>query len=190
MSGKYSMTYRIAVTGVDGTGRTTLAQALSKEFDIPCVEDQTRSRVHSLGYQTIYELPDSVAVRIKLFNDLVCRHAEMPAFVSDSSVIDWFAQWQRWEWNHVAPAQSEALYQQAKESAATYTHVIFLQPSFQPPYDGFRWLEPNHRAQVTRLIRVLIAEWGLSDLTLELATSSAAEAAQQAMAFVRGKDTL
>ena len=184
------MTYRIAVTGVDGTGRTTLARALSMELDIPCIEDQTRSHVHALGYQTIYELPDSVAVRIRLFNDLIRRYAEMPAFVSDGSVIDWFAQWQRWEWNHVAPAQSEALYQQAKESAATYTHVIFLQPSFQPPYDGFRWLESNHRVQVTRLIRALIAEWGLSNLTLELAASSAAEAAQQALAFVRGKNSL
>ena len=184
------MTYRIAVTGVDGTGRTTLARALSKELDIPCIEDQTRSHVHALGYQTIYDLPDSVSVRIKLFNDLVRSHAEMPAFVSDGSVIDWFAQWQRWEWNHVAPAQSEALCQQAQECAATYTHVIFLQPSFQPPYDGFRWLEPNHRVQVTRLIRALIAEWSLSDLTLELAASPAAEAARQAMAFVRRKNIL
>ena len=184
------MTYRIAVTGVDGTGRTTLAQALSKELDIPYIEDQTRTRVYALGYQTIYELPDSVAVRLRLFNDLIRRCAEMPAFASDGSVIDWFAQWQRWEWNHIAPAQSEALYRQAKQSAVTYTHVIFLQPSFQPPYDGFRWLEPNHRAQVTRLIRALIAEWGLSDLTLELAASSAAEAARQAVAFVREKNTL
>ena len=111
----------------------------------------------------------------------------MPAFVSDGSVIDWFAQWQRWEWNRVSPVDSEALYQKARDSAALYTHVIFLQPSFQPPYNGFRWLEPNHRAQVTRLIRSLIVEWDLIDRALELEASSSTAALQQALVFVRAE---
>ncbi len=61
----------------------------------------------------------------------------------------------------VPPALSEEAFYRAGDLARSYTHVVILEPAFEPEYDGFRWLEPNHRAQVARLIRWLTIEWEL-----------------------------
>lgn len=186
-AGGSGVIYRIVVTGADGTGRTGLAKALAAELEVPWIEDETSTRVRALGYQTVYELPDSVGARTQLFEDIVRRQMETPAFVSDAAVFDWYAQWQRWEWNKVPPAVSEAFYQRVQDCAANYSHIIFLQPSFQPPYDGFRWTDPNHRVQVTRLIRSLIQECALVDRTLELAACSPESAFRQTHSFIISK---
>ena len=187
---KGSAQQRIIIIGTDGTGRTGLCEALAKKLEITCILDRTRERVHALGYQTIYELPDRSATQVQLFDDLVVRQTQASKFVSDTSVIDWYANWQRWEWNNASPAFSEALYERMRACAESYSHVLFLQPSFQPPYDGYRWLEPNHRAQTTRVIRSLIIECQLADKTLELAESSPDETAQRALKFILSPDQL
>jgi hypothetical protein len=179
--------YRIVVTGADGTGRTGLAKSLAAELQVPWIEDETAAQVRSLGYQTLFELPDSIGARTQLFENMVRRQSETPTFVSDASTFDWYSQWQRWEWNNAPPAASEALYQRVKDCAADYSHVIFLQPSFQPPYDGFRWTDPDNRSQVTRLIRTLIQEFDLGERTLELTACSPESALDQAKRFIRSE---
>jgi hypothetical protein len=176
--------YRIVVTGADGTGRTGLAKSLAAELQVPWVEDETAAHVRSLGYQTLFELPDSIGARTQLFENIVHQQSETPTFVTDASALDWYSQWQRWEWNNAPPAVSEVLYQRVKNHAAEYTHIIFLQPSFQPPYDGFRWTDPDNRSQVTRLIRTLIREFDLGERTLELSACSPESALNQARSFV------
>lgn len=175
--------------GTDGTGRSGLCEALAEKFEISCIPDRTRERVHALGYQTIYELPNRSATQVELFDDLVLRQIQESQFVSDTSVIDWYANWQRWEWNNASPAFSEALYERMRECAATYSHVIFLQPSFRPAYDGFRWLEPNHRSQMTRVIRSLIIECQMTFKTLELSVTSREETVQRALDFILTHDS-
>lgn len=88
---------RIAITGSSGTGKSTLAEALAAEWNVPCIPEGMRRRIRSGLNQ--HEMSD--AERRGLAHEL---YAEMVGgmraalesdggFVSDRSPIDSFAFW-------------------------------------------------------------------------------------------------
>ena len=181
---------RIVVIGAEGTGKSYLSKLLSDELGIDFIPDQTRDLVESLGYQTIFELPDRLNMRVKLFDDFLASQTQSSGFVSDASVIDRYANWQRWEWNNASPRFSEMLYTKMRDFSDLYSHIIFLQPTLQPAYDGYRWLEPNNRAQITRSIRSLLIECDALHKTFELSINPTGETLQRVLEFIVSKTSL
>ncbi|MCB0360397.1 MAG: hypothetical protein KDD44_12200, partial [Bdellovibrionales bacterium] len=98
-------------------------------------------------------------------------YREYEEFVSDGGPLDWCAHWRRWEWNSVSPCREEEIWERTRILAGRCNALFILNPQFEAPYDGFRWLNKENRAQQLRLMRGAAQEWRVESRTAEVKVS-------------------
>lgn len=89
---------RIAITGAHGTGKTTLARALSEKLGLPLIAEQARLVAEEMGVKTCEELLQNSKLA-RQFQERVLEEqiraqlARPEGFVSDRCTLDCIAYW-------------------------------------------------------------------------------------------------
>jgi nicotinamide riboside kinase len=152
---------RIAITGAQGTGKTTLAERLSGELGLPLIPESSREVARRLGIAHLSQLSvDGFARFEKLCLESQLSHERRhAAFVSDRCTLDGAVYWLKWLGQVRPPEETEGFISMARENMANYDHVFYLPVEFSPQGDGFRSTDRRYQREVDGYFTQLFREW-------------------------------
>jgi predicted ATPase len=162
---------RLIITGASGVGKTTMVEELAPLLSLPVIPEIARKLCHDMGHDRPTQIVDQKAFKEKVLDLQIEAEEEVGAFISDRSTIDCWALWQRWELCSAMTYDTEAYYKKARAQAGKYTHVIYVEPSFPPEEDGFRWTDADYQQQIDRIIRMTLFDWQLWPRTFVVQSS-------------------
>lgn len=189
---------RIVITGSAGVGKTTLIDALFDTVgtgrDLSTyikIEEVARKLCQERGYKNIYEITEDVhKFRFDVLHEQIRLENEAEKFIVDRSTIDAWAYFMRWSWNTVTVEETERFYNLAKTQAEKYDLIIFIPIMSQTvKNDGFRWANLSYQIQMERLLKSIIAEWGLTNKTHTLRSTELSDRANELTTLI-GKDII
>lgn len=144
--------HRIALIGPGGSGKTTLATALSDRLGLPLIDETFRTARRAVERSNVPE-----SERPRLEQEIGLTHQirmesqhRATGFVSDRSIYDYmiYSDLRGLTWPAADPQHSQALSRMAQRwwrEVGGYTLVVYVPPwSDAPPEDdGFRFIEPT-----------------------------------------------
>lgn len=152
------MTVRVALTGASGTGKTTIANFIQKQFGLEYNPVGSRSVAKEMGFESPYDV-DKAGKRNefqrRLLDDKIAWEKERESFVTDRTTLDNLV----YSMLHNVQNIDSAFLKKAVTALHRYTHVIYF------PFDAF--CEPAGDA--TRVADLTYHElydfalWGLID---------------------------
>ena len=152
---------RIVITGASGVGKTSLANLLKENFQLPIIPEVAREICQEKGYSSPTEIPDQEDFRRQVLDRQLAAETASTDFIADRSAIDAWVMWQRWQICSAMTYTTEAYYEQCRAQAQSYTHIIYIPPLFKIEEDQFRWTEPDYIKQIDRLTRLTLFDWEL-----------------------------
>ncbi|MGQ0679128.1 MAG: AAA family ATPase [Actinomycetota bacterium] len=151
------MNMRIAIVGSFSTGKTTLAEELSRHLDLPLLPETAREVV-DLGFKLDKDAtPETEAlIFLKQYNN----ELSASEFVGDRSLIDVMA-YAGWVLDNQPRSKETALWDECVKLAerrlrSNYSHVFYLPIEFPIVLDGLRPDDPAFQAEIDeRMLRLL-----------------------------------
>lgn len=145
---------RIAITGAHGTGKTTLAQALSEKLGLPLIAERARLVAEEMGVKTCEDLLRNPRLARQfqervLEEQIKAQLAHPQGFVSDRCTLDCIAYW-----NLYLGDGSDAgryFFKARLHAFRGLDAVVYVPPDVLSGGDGFR-LSGRH-AEVDACIR-------------------------------------
>lgn len=127
---------RIAITGTHGTGKTTLARALSKELKLPLIAEIAREAAKNTCVDHASKLLSNIYIARKFQWEVLRQQVNAEdsfcgKFVSDRCTLDCFAYWKAYG------IKSGHGYKQ-KCFQRYYDLLVYVPIEFRCPDDGFR----------------------------------------------------
>ncbi len=119
------MNKRIAIIGTHSTGKTTLAKALSKELNIPFIEECARN--HDVKHASVEEY---IKIQKDILTEQISAENKHLDFISDRSTIDNLAYWIHSCASRVDALTNMTYTRSALDNARNYTNVFLLVPEF------------------------------------------------------------
>lgn len=158
---------RIAIVGSFSTGKTTLAEAAARRFELPLLPEVARE-VAALGFKLDKDATPEVETLIflkQLHNELTHPH-----FVGDRSLIDVMA-YAGWVLDNQTRRPETALWEECVNIAqvhlrSQYTHVFYLPIEFPIVPDGLRPLDPGFQREIDDRMLGLLRDHAVSYDTL------------------------
>lgn len=144
---------RIAITGAHGTGKTTLARALSEKLGLPLIAEQAQLVAREMGIKTCEELLRNPELARELQERVLeeqirAQLAHPRGFVSDRCTLDCIAYWNL----YLGDEGAERYFFKARLHAYRRLDlVVYVPPVVLSGGDGFR-LDKFH-AEVDACIR-------------------------------------
>ena len=123
------------------------------------------------GYKTFGEVPEQEKFKFAVLERQVEEEEASGNFIADRSTFDYWVLWQRWNLCSAMTYDSEKFYELALDQSKQYTAVIYIPPLIDSVDDGVRWVEPDYRKQVDRLIRMTLYDWNLLERTYTVQSS-------------------
>jgi predicted ATPase len=176
---------RLIVTGASGVGKTTLVEKLAPLLHLQIIPELGRKLCRELGYNYIGEIPDQEAFKWQVLKAQIEEESKQSicGFISDRSTLDCWVLWQRWNICQAMSYDTERYYEECRQHARLYTHIVVVPPMFEPVDDGFRWTDKDYQRQIDRLIRMTLYDWNLLERTLLLRSLDPGERIEE---IVRG----
>lgn len=148
---------RIALIGSFSTGKTTLAEVLSRHLELPLLPETAR-QVIELGFKLDKDAtPETeTLIFLKQYNN----ELSTDEFVGDRSLIDVMA-YAGWVLDNQPRSKETALWDECIKLAerrlrGNYSHVFYLPIEFPIVLDGLRPDDPAFQAEIDeRLVRLL-----------------------------------
>lgn len=175
---------RIVIIGAASTGKTTLAEAISKKLNLKLIQEQARIICKRLGSNNIYEIKDQKQFRFQVLKDQIKLEERLKNFISDRSTIDCWVHWIRWNYETAKTFESEKYYKLAFSQALKYSKIIYVPRIIKPKNDGFRWNDNDYQNQIDRLFKDILFEWNLIQRTYIIQSSKLNERVKEAMNFI------
>lgn len=145
---------KIAITGAQGVGKSTLASAISEQLNLPLITEGARK----------YEIPDTycdqlLTVQKSILNDQIKLEKDYTdiygSFVSDRSTIDNMAYWLNNCLGHSANNDADYIYK-CRCNLQTYTHIFYVPIEIELVDDGFRNLDKRYQKLIDdKIIQIL-----------------------------------
>jgi nicotinamide riboside kinase len=164
---------RIVIVGSFSTGKTTLAEALSRRLHLPLLPETTREVVE-LGFKLDKDAtPETeTLIFLKQFNN----ELSFTEFVGDRSLIDVMA-YAGWVLDHQPRTKETSLWDECRHLAerhvrSAYSHVFYLPIEFPIVLDGLRPDDPAFQKEIDeRMVHLLKSH----DVAFETVTGSVEE---------------
>jgi hypothetical protein len=173
---------RIAIVGSFSTGKTTLAEVLSRRLDLPLLPETAREVVE-LGFKLDKDAtPETeTLIFLKQYNN----ELSFPEFVGDRSLVDVMA-YAGWVLDTQPPCKETALWEECKRLAerhvrSAYSHVFYLPIEFPIVLDGLRPDDPAFQKEIDERIIGLLST---HDVAYDTVTGSVDERTAQVEAFL------
>ena len=161
------MDRRIAIVGSFSTGKTTLAEALSRRLDLPLLPEVARE-VAELGFKLDKDAtPETEAlIFLSQYNNELSTHE----FIGDRSLIDVmaYATWvlDNQEWRKEMALWDECVKLAERRLRTSYSHVFYLPIEFPIVLDGLRPDDPAFQEDIDRRILKLLHSHDIEYQTL------------------------
>ncbi len=155
---------RIGLVGSAGTGKTTLAKALSGYLNVPYVRDYVLDVLRDHGrdsWRGVLDMKERRTIREDALRRKTVAEAEHDSFVSDKTAIDYLAYWLQNQSEHVDRQGNLEFLEKCKTAAQRYDVLVFLPYREQVDYAVGRNQDPVHNLKVAAHKRGLLALLGL-----------------------------
>lgn len=173
------MSKRIMFVGPSGIGKTTLAQAVAKKYDIPFIsgsmsdllpatKDVSHNEILSLGSEAMYKSDFQLLnLRNKLFRD-------KENFVTDRSYADLAAYFWYKQSRNMPECEMEHFFCQCKELMENQCDLAIFLPLSLSTYHGWpmednkkRIMNRFFQVQISSLMSELLANWEIPTVCVE-----------------------
>ena len=163
------MSWRIALSGSAGTGKTTLGRRLARELGLPYIAEGMRARLesgldlHSLGRRGLAELVEEI-----WREQVEAEERATGGFVADRSSYDFAAFWLHYGL-HDGHADRGASFAAWCEHGARYDRIVLLPWGVLPlETDGVRSSDRWIQLRVQSLIEGVLSRHAQSDQVLRM----------------------
>ena len=167
------MNHRIVIVGSFSTGKTTLAEVLSRRLELPLLPETAREVVE-LGFKLDKDAtPETeTLIFLKQYNN----ELSFPEFVGDRSLVDVMA-YAGWVLDNQPRRKETALWEECKRLAerhvrSAYSHVFYLPIEFPIVLDGLRPDDPAFQKEIDERVVALLSS---HDVAYETVTGSVQE---------------
>jgi deoxyadenosine/deoxycytidine kinase len=175
---------RIILTGTSSVGKTTLGEALAPKLGLPFIPEIGRVLLAKAGYKTFGEVPEQERFKCNVLDKQIEAEEQAGSFVADRSTFDYWVLWQRWNICQAMTYETEKFYEQARKQSEKYTAVIYIPPSIEAVSDDVRWIEPDYRKQVDRIIKMTLYDWNLLEKTYTVKSTVLQERIDEVLAWL------
>ena len=152
-------TLRIAIEGINSTGKTTLTKNLAQHIDLPIIKDMVRTVAKMLNISG--DNPSlSYTQRVEWMRGVLWWQIEfeetLDYFISDESLFTFWAYNKIWFHKKGIVDTFEKIVEQ---QANKYTHVIYLSPVLPHEKNGFRRSNLIYQNKADQMIRKILKDW-------------------------------
>ena len=134
------MTFRIAIAGPAGAGKTTLAQALADELYLRLIPESIRIVAHNMKLKGIRYLTYDTRLMLQsaALSAQIEREDAAGSFVTDRATLDYLFYHEQMELGALEHAHAMAF-----DRLTVYTHLFIVPSPSQFHDDGFRLRRPD-----------------------------------------------
>ena len=159
---------RIAIVGSFSTGKTTLAEALAPQLELPLLPEVAREIV-TLGFKL--DKDATVETETLIFLRQYYNEMTHPEFIGDRSLVDVMA-YASWVLEHQERRKEFALWDTCLDIAkhnlrSQYTDVFYLPIEFGIVPDGLRPMDPDFQSDIDRRLLGLLETYDIEYATLK-----------------------
>jgi len=147
---------KIGISGSHGTGKTSLAKKLSKQFDLPLITEVARDVNIMLlkGNQYCQAQRDILIKQIE-------EEGKYQSFVSDRTVIDNLAYFISICSHIVSIKEIKWYVNEARNHISVYDKIYYLPIKFELVDNGFRFTEMSVQKNIDDIIRSILYLWNI-----------------------------
>lgn len=143
---------RIAISGASGIGKTRLAKKLAKQLHAPFIPDVIDEVLHEHGYRDWADGPskkEERTIRLEALNRKIRLEKKTRVWVSDKSVVDYFAYWLTLAGKTASPKEKATFERLVRSHVDCYDRVILpLFGKYPVEHRVRRNTDPNHRLRI------------------------------------------
>lgn len=146
---------RIGITGSHGTGKTTLARALSEHLGISLITEQARSVARRMGIKDCSALGNNLLTasfqRQVLLAQIKAEEKAGRDWVSDRTTLDCLAYWYLYGLSGLP--ETELYAEACLGNMRRYDLIIYVPAQIQTQADGFRLTDEASQEFVDQFVR-------------------------------------
>ena len=188
---------RIGIVGAQSTGKTTLAELLAKDLNLPLIKEQARVVAQELGVDNVDKLldrADLIAFQSAIFKQqmsMEIAHINTgTGFVSDRTILDNLVYWKFCCLDDTEDYLLARVKAEMHLAENPYTLVFLLRPEFGVINDGFRYTCHHCQRICDRLMVNLLNELNVPYIELKGPTEERLEKAKKWIDIVRLSDKI
>ncbi len=158
---------KIVIVGSFSTGKTTLAEMLSTQLQLPLLPEVAR-QVIELGFKL--DKDATAETETLIFLRQYAAEMTRPEFVGDRSLIDVMT-YASWVMDNQPHRKENALWDACLNVAqqhlrSQYSHVFYLPVEFPIVADGLRPMDPEFQADIDERLRKLLVNHDIAHITV------------------------
>lgn len=187
---------RIAICGTHGTGKTTLARALSERLGVPMIEEVARKVIRNAGFQNTREYIEKAGkeqlesiqrniLSRQIATEIMTCGSSNGDFVSDRSVFDAVAYTKAY--GVTGYVLHEMIGEAVTHALNTYDLLVYVPPVIGLEDDGFRDTSESLRLDVDLYLKKYIEAYELlGGMVLNIESETLDERVDEVSAALKG----
>jgi hypothetical protein len=182
---------KIGISGAQSVGKTTVLDNIKEYYPShTIISGVIRGLAEDFGISAFSDLGNDVqkgvCFQMACLEGLIQREDMASHFISDRTVFDTWAYWQKWHVYNATSTQREEYLQKIRVRADSYDIVFYIAPEFDPVADGVRSTAIPYQFEIARTIHDAIFRFRSPDLPVYQLTGSVDERVAQFLSVVGG----